>query len=274
MTLRLERALRICRAWEGASGFWLRAFGFGLLASGFWLLASGFWLPASDLGLQATSKALVIPNAAFFIAAEGSQSSQLQRVSLCLNGEKIPSELPASVRGSPGTHRTGIVGHVGDLDFGLTVLRLNVDCNHVLLILRDDRAVVLIGGRDHRIGELRLVEGRNLIQGIAALKTGGGRVNASERERSGAVLLSLCPGIDIHSHTSGRVVCALGGLHGTERSLHLHMVAILPHVQVARDPPADKRHRGHGQDAQYDEDSYDNQDDFQNAAAATLRGRC
>src|SRR5579863_6374797 len=102
---------------------------------------------------------------------------------------------------------------MGDLDLGLTVLRLYVDGSHVLLVLRNDRAMVLIGGGDHGVGKLRLVESGNMVHRITAYKRGRGRVNASEGKRSGAVLLSLCPRIEIHSHTSGRVVCALGGLH-------------------------------------------------------------
>ena len=63
--------------------------GFRLQTSGLQTSASDLGLRASDLGLQEALKALVIPNAAFFIAAEGSQSFLLRSVRLSFELQRI-----------------------------------------------------------------------------------------------------------------------------------------------------------------------------------------
>ncbi len=115
----------------------------------------------SGSGFRPQNKSLVIPNEAFFFAAEGSQSPPLMRVSVCSNGNRNtnPKEtFRVSVRRSPGAHPRGRVTHTRDLNFCLTVVRLNVDGGHVFLVLRDNRAAILVRGGNHGVGKLGLVK--------------------------------------------------------------------------------------------------------------------
>src|SRR3954466_12210975 len=50
------------------------------------------------------------------------------------------------------------LGHVGDLKLGAVVGGLDVDGDHVLVVVRNQRAMVLVRGARHCIGELLFVE--------------------------------------------------------------------------------------------------------------------
>src|ERR1700722_11127521 len=88
---------------------------------------------------KTTAKNLVVQTTRSCSRAEGSQSFPLPGASLFLLAANS-----ISVRCGPGAHRTRWVADVRDLDFCLTIVGLNVDGGHVLAVLRNDLATILI----------------------------------------------------------------------------------------------------------------------------------
>ena len=62
------------------------------------------------------------------------------------------------------------MGHIGDLNFGLTAFDLNDDGDYISVIVRDDGAAACVGSGDHRVGKFGLVEIGDFFHGVGALR--------------------------------------------------------------------------------------------------------
>ena len=133
-----------------------------------------------------------------------------------------------------------------------------------------------IGGGDHGIRKLSLVEVEYLLRRIAALRADGCCVNSSKSRGRGTVLEQFRSRIKIHPKITRRISRIFGGFNIAERSLDSYVVSILMGVYVAGHVPGEERNRPEGQDAKQRDHTHHDENNFKRAASLSgirLAGR-
>lgn len=166
------------------------------------------------------------------------------------------------------------LGYVGDLEFGVIADGLDVDGDHillvVLLIVGDDGAVILVGTCRPGIGKLGFVEVADLVYGVAGFELCGDGMDGSEGHGRRAVFLDFGSGVDIDAEI-------FGGLHGivgadrAEGSFDFHVVTFLVNLGVLGDTVGEEADAGYAEDSDEDDHGDDDQNNFDGATAAGRR---
>src|SRR5204863_8602660 len=126
---------------------------------------------------------------------------------------------------------------VGDVDQGLSLLRLDVNGEHVTFIVGNNCVLLFIGNGDVGVGKSLFVEVGDAFGRIVGFKVGRDGMHRAHGDAGGAAFTGAGARVDINSEIAGGVIGVVGALDGADGSPDARLAAGLVDAGVSCDGP-------------------------------------